>query len=42
MLFFMYVFNVLQGERGLPGPPGIQGEIGIGLPGPKVSNSRDF
>lgn len=27
---------VLQGERGLPGPPGIQGETGIGLPGPKV------
>lgn len=30
-----FVF-VLQGERGLPGPPGIQGETGIGLPGPKV------
>uniref|UniRef100_A0A8C5NH49 Collagen alpha-1(XXVIII) chain n=1 Tax=Gouania willdenowi TaxID=441366 RepID=A0A8C5NH49_GOUWI len=25
----------LFGERGLPGPPGIQGETGIGLPGPK-------
>uniref|UniRef100_A0A667XQA4 Collagen alpha-1(XXVIII) chain n=1 Tax=Myripristis murdjan TaxID=586833 RepID=A0A667XQA4_9TELE len=25
-----------DGERGLPGPPGIQGETGIGLPGPKV------
>ncbi|KAK2856763.1 hypothetical protein Q5P01_005498 [Channa striata] len=24
-----------KGERGLPGPPGIQGETGIGLPGPK-------
>ncbi|KAK2526011.1 collagen alpha-1(XXVIII) chain-like protein, partial [Columba guinea] len=24
-----------QGERGLPGPPGLPGEIGIGLPGPK-------
>lgn len=26
-----------QGERGLTGPPGLQGEIGIGLPGPKVN-----
>lgn len=25
-----------QGERGPPGPPGIQGETGIGMPGPKV------
>uniref|UniRef100_A0A665WBH0 Collagen alpha-1(XXVIII) chain n=1 Tax=Echeneis naucrates TaxID=173247 RepID=A0A665WBH0_ECHNA len=28
------------GERGLPGPPGIQGETGIGLPGPKVVYQR--
>lgn len=26
-----------QGERGPTGPPGIQGETGIGLPGPKVN-----
>lgn len=32
------ILNVFgcQGERGFPGPPGIQGETGIGLPGPKV------
>uniref|UniRef100_A0A673J7M3 Collagen alpha-1(XXVIII) chain n=1 Tax=Sinocyclocheilus rhinocerous TaxID=307959 RepID=A0A673J7M3_9TELE len=26
---------VSSGERGFPGPPGIQGETGFGLPGPK-------
>lgn len=26
-----------QGERGPLGPPGLQGETGIGLPGAKVS-----
>lgn len=28
-----------QGDRGLPGPPGFQGETGIGLPGAKVINN---
>lgn len=32
----MFILVLLQGERGLPGPPGLQGETGIGLPGPKV------
>uniref|UniRef100_A0A671UUM2 Collagen alpha-1(XXVIII) chain n=1 Tax=Sparus aurata TaxID=8175 RepID=A0A671UUM2_SPAAU len=32
------VSKLLFGERGLPGPPGIQGETGIGLPGPKVKS----
>lgn len=28
--------NFLKGERGLPGPAGLTGETGVGLPGPKV------
>lgn len=35
----LHVYLFLQGERGLPGPPGIQGETGIGLPGPKVKHT---
>lgn len=31
-----------QGERGPTGPPGIQGETGIGLPGPKVKLSSEY
>lgn len=31
-----------QGERGPTGPPGIQGETGIGLPGPKVKSSSEY
>uniref|UniRef100_A0A3Q4ICY3 Collagen alpha-1(XXVIII) chain n=1 Tax=Neolamprologus brichardi TaxID=32507 RepID=A0A3Q4ICY3_NEOBR len=50
--FFLLVFAVVYnctcnclcafGERGLPGPPGIQGEQGIGLPGPKVKSATLF
>lgn len=35
-LLFLFVIKS-QGERGPAGPPGIQGDSGIGLPGPKVS-----
>lgn len=31
-----------QGERGPAGPPGIQGETGFGLPGPKVKVMDDL
>lgn len=31
-----FLFILWKGERGLPGPPGLPGETGIGLPGPKV------
>uniref|UniRef100_A0A8C7IBT5 Collagen alpha-1(XXVIII) chain n=1 Tax=Oncorhynchus kisutch TaxID=8019 RepID=A0A8C7IBT5_ONCKI len=34
---FVIWFRLWFGERGLSGPPGIQGETGIGLPGHKVS-----
>lgn len=30
----------LKGERGLPGPAGLTGETGVGLPGPKVKNAH--
>uniref|UniRef100_A0A672M865 Collagen alpha-1(XXVIII) chain n=1 Tax=Sinocyclocheilus grahami TaxID=75366 RepID=A0A672M865_SINGR len=31
----LLVHKPISGERGFPGPPGIQGETGFGLPGPK-------
>lgn len=38
----MIQYMWLQGERGLVGLPGIQGETGIGLPGPKVNGVMDY